>query len=174
MTSSTAVRVIVNGTTAQGERWSLRVGGDDDNYWTGFEIEDHAGSVSSGGMAGPKLCVDDRLNVWTGGNPDRRLIVRCDPDITQLVLTMDDGTRADVTPCMEVVVDGQHIAMTHVPPDTRLREVVGLAEDGTVVERFDRHGHDLVGWSAMRVLADGSGGRDCGDAPRLAQPVGPV
>ncbi len=38
---------------------------------------------------------------------------------------------------MEVVVDGLRIAMTHVPPDTRLREVVRMAADGTVVERFD-------------------------------------
>ena len=64
-------RVIAEGVTGDGVRWTLRAGGSDENYSTMLRTEDAAGVIDNGGMGGPKLWAPQRLNVYSGGNPDR-------------------------------------------------------------------------------------------------------
>jgi hypothetical protein len=140
-----AERQIDRGLAADGVRWTLKAGGDDENYGTTLRTEDDAGVIASGGMAGPKLWGAALLNVSTGGNPNRgpkSVIIRSDPLISRLLLVLEDGTSADVTACGGEVVDGLRFGVSILSAETPMREVVGLARDGTVVERFDLADHD--------------------------------
>jgi hypothetical protein len=139
------VRVIDHGVAEHGVCWTLRAGGDNDSYSTMLRIEDGAGVIDGGGMGGPKLWGNDRLNVYTGGNPNRGprgVLVRCAPGIERLLLVLEDGTSTDITACGGEVIDGMRFGVSLVPPDSRLLEVVGLAGDGTLVERFELRHHD--------------------------------
>lgn len=138
-------RVIDRGTTAVGVRWTLSAGGDDGNYATMLRVEDDGGRISGGGMDGPKLWGSDRLNVYTGGNPDRGprgVVVRCAASIQHIMLVLEDGASTEITACGGEVIDGMRFGVSLVPPDSRLREVIGVAGDGTVVERFELRHHD--------------------------------
>ena len=64
-------RILAEGVTADGVRWALKAGGNDESYSTVLRTEDAAGVIDSGGMGGPKLWAPQRLNVYTGGNPGR-------------------------------------------------------------------------------------------------------
>ena len=142
-TPSQPVRVIAEGATDGGVRWTLRAGGDDDSYMTMLRTEDSAGVIDSGGMGGPKLWGSDLLNVYSGGNPDRgprAIVVRCHPSIEHLGVVYEDGTEAEMVAILEV--DGLRFGVLLVAPQERLREVVGTAGDRTVIERFDLRGHD--------------------------------
>lgn len=128
-----------------GVRWTLRAGGDEDSYSTTLRVEDDAGVINGGGMDGPKLWGNDRRNVYTGGNPTRGprgVVVRCALDIERVLLVLEDGTSTDITACGGEVIDGMRFGVSLVPPDSRLLEVVGLAGDGTLVDRFELRGHD--------------------------------
>ncbi len=48
-------RVIADGATDDGVRWTLTARGDDENYVTMLRTEDSAGVIDNGGMGGPKL-----------------------------------------------------------------------------------------------------------------------
>jgi hypothetical protein len=124
----------------------LSVTGDgDDNYGTMLQVEDDVDVIHSGGIGGPKLWGDNRLNVHTGRNPDhglRAVLVRCDPRIERLLLVLEDGTSVDITARSGEVIDGLRFGVGIVHPDSRLRELVGVGGDGTVVERFEFRCHD--------------------------------
>jgi hypothetical protein len=110
-----------------------------------LEVEDDGGRISGGGMGGPKLWGNDRLNVYTGGNPDRGprgVVVRCAPSIEHIMLVLEDGASTEITACGREVIDGMRFGVSLVPPDSRLREVVGVAGDGTVVDRFELRHHN--------------------------------
>ena len=64
-------RILAEGVTADGVRWALKAGGNDESYSTVLRTEDAAGVIDCGGMGGPKLWAPQRLNVYTGGNPGR-------------------------------------------------------------------------------------------------------
>ena len=145
-------RVIDRGTTAAGVRWTLSAGGDDHSYSTTLQVEDDGGRTSGGGMGGPKLWGSNRLNVYTGGNPDRGprgVVVRCAPSIEHIMLVFEDGASTEVTACGGEVVDGMRFGVSLVSPDSRLLEVIGVAGDGTVIERFDLRRHDEA-WRRSR------------------------
>jgi hypothetical protein len=136
-------RVIVEGVTDDAVRWTLRAGGDDENYMTMLRTEDSAGVIDNGGMGGPKLWGSDLLNVYSGGNPDRGprgIVVRCHPSIEHLGVVYEDGTEVEMVATAEV--DGLRFGVLLVAPEARLREVVGTTGDRAVVERFDLRGHD--------------------------------
>jgi hypothetical protein len=91
-------------------------------------------------MGGPKLWGEDRLNVYTGINPDRgplNVAVRCDPSIVRLVLMMEFGADVELTQCGDGITDGLRFGVAFVAPDAQLREIVGFDPDGSVVERYD-------------------------------------
>lgn len=126
-------RRIDHGVAADGVRWTLKAGGDDENYGTTLRTEDDAGVIASGGMAGPKLWGTARLNVSTGGNPNRGpkgVTIRSDPLISRLLLVLEDGTSAVITACGGEVVDGLPFGIAILHAETPMREVVGLARDG--------------------------------------------
>jgi hypothetical protein len=142
-TPSRPERVIAEGATDDGVRWTLRAGGGDEHYMTMLRTEDAAGVIYSGGIGGPKLWGSDLLNVYSGGDPDRgprAIVVRCHPSIEHLGVMYEDGTEAEMVETAEV--DGLRFGVLLVAPEERLREVVGTAGDRTVVERFDLRGHD--------------------------------
>jgi len=98
-------------------------------------------------MGGPKLWWPDRLNVSTGGNPLRgpkAVLVRCSPIVANILLSYQDGTSTDITACHGAVVDGLRFGVGVVAADAHLGEVIGIAGDGTEVERFDLRHHDEV------------------------------
>ena len=137
-------RVIDHGTIENGTRWTLTAGGSDDRYGSMLHIEDDHGVIDGGGMGGPKLWGNARLNVYTGGNPrkgPRGVVVRCHPSVERILLVWEDGTSTDITACNGDTVDGLRFGVELVPRDARLREVVGVA-NGEVVERFDLRHHD--------------------------------
>ncbi len=126
-----------------GWRWTLRAGGDDDDYSTMLTVQDDAGVISAGGMAGPKLWGSSRLNVYSGGNPDRGprgIVVRAHLSVEHLTVVHEDGAETEMIMCGQV--DGLRFAVLLVSPGARLREVVGAGADGEVIERFDLRGHD--------------------------------
>jgi Clp amino terminal domain, pathogenicity island component len=138
-------RVVAEGVTPEGVRWTLEAGGSDESYSTMLRTEDAVGIIDSGGMGGPKLWGAQRLNVYSGGNPERGprgVVVRCDPSIVRLVLVQEPGLEMDLTRCGDGVVDGMRFGLALVDPSVHLREVVGSDSDGAVVERFDLRGHD--------------------------------
>jgi hypothetical protein len=138
------LRAIAGGVTPQGVRWTLTVGGSDESYSTMLRTEDGDGVIDSGGMGGPKLWGEDRLNVYTGINPDRgprNVAVRCDPSIVRLVLEMELGADVELTQCGDGMIDGLRFGVAFVAPDAQLREIVGLDRDGSVVERRDLRRH---------------------------------
>jgi hypothetical protein len=138
-------RVIDHGMINDGTRWTLTAGGSDERYGSTLRIEDDYGVIDGGGMGGPKLWGSDRLNVYTGGNPHkgpRGVVVRCHPSVARILLIWDDGSSADITACNGDIVDGLRFGVQLVPADAHLREVVGLAADAEVVERFDLRHHD--------------------------------
>ena len=139
-------RVIAQGVTDHGVRRTLRAGGDDESYATMLRTEDSAGVIDSGGMGGPKLWDSDRLNVYTGVNPDRGprgIVVRCDPSIDHLSVVYEDATESDMIACGEA--DGLRFGVLLVAPETQLREVVGTDHNGTVIDRFNLRGHHPPG-----------------------------
>jgi hypothetical protein len=147
-------RIVAEGVTANGVRWTLSAGGGggDDSYSTMLRTEDASGVIDSGGMGGPKLWGTDRLNVYTGGNPERGprgVVVRCDPSIVRLVLVAESGVEMDLNPCGGEVIDGLRFAVALVDTDTRLREIVSYDSRGSVIERFDLRGHD-ASWPRHR------------------------
>ena len=58
------------------------------------------------------------------------------------MLVLEDGSSTEITACGGEVIDRMRFGVSLVPPDSRLREVVGVACDGTVVERFELRHHD--------------------------------
>ena len=145
-------RILAEGVTADGVRWALKAGGNDESYSTVLRTEDAAGVIDSGGMGGPKLWAPQRLNVYTGGNPGRGprgVVVRCDPSIVRLVLVQEPGLEMDLTRCGDDVVDGLRFGVALVDPALRLREIVGFDHAGHIVERFDLRGHD-ASWHGNR------------------------
>ena len=145
-------RVIAEGVTGDGVRWTLRAGGSDENYSTMLRTEDAAGVIDNGGMGGPKLWAPQRLNVYSGGNPDRGprgVVVRCDPSIVRLVLVQEPDVEMDLTRCGDDVIDGLRFGLALIDSDVRLREIVGFDSSGLVVERFDLGGHD-ASWHRNR------------------------
>ena len=138
-------RVIARGAMDDGTRWALTAGGSEAQYGSTLHIEDDQGAIDAGGMGGPKLWGSARLNVYTGGNPrkgPRGVVVRCHPSVERIQLVWEDGRLADITACNEELVDGLRFGVQVVPRNARLREVVGLASNGEVVERFDLRHHD--------------------------------
>ncbi len=130
-------RVIAEGDTDNGVRWTLSAGGDDASYATMLRTEDSGGVIDSGGMGGPKLRGSELLNVYTGVNPDRgprSIVVRCDPSIEHLSVFYDDGTEAEMVACGEV--DGLRFGVLLVAPEVRLREVVGTGHDRQIIARY--------------------------------------
>ena len=143
-------RMIAEGVTSDGVRWTLRAGGSDESYSTMLRSEDAAGVIDNGGMGGPKLWAPQRLNVYCGGNPDRGprgVVVRCDPSIVRLVLVQEAGVETDLTRCGDDVIDGLRFGLALVKPDVHLRELIGFDSGGLVVERFDLRGHDASWYS---------------------------
>jgi hypothetical protein len=139
-------RLIAEGTTGEGVRWTLTAGGRDDSYATMVRTEDADGIIDSGGMGGPKLWGGDRLNFYRGVNSDRgprSVAVRCDPSIVRLVLVLEPATELELTQCGDGVIDGLRFGITLVARDAQLREIIGFDGDGSVVERHDlrRAGH---------------------------------
>ena len=62
-------RVIADGATDDGVRWTLTARGDDENYVTMLRTEDSAGVIDNGGMGGPKLWGSDLLKVIPAATP---------------------------------------------------------------------------------------------------------
>jgi hypothetical protein len=138
-------RVVAEGVTTDGVRWTLTAGGSDDSYSTMLRTEDAAGVIDSGGMGGPKLWGTARLNVYTGGNPERGprgVVVRCHPSIVRLVLVVEPGVEMDLNPCGNEEIDGLRFGVILVEPATPLREIVGYDSGDAVIERFDLGGQD--------------------------------
>ena len=138
-------RVIDEGDEAHGVHWTLSAGGDDDHYGTVLRMVDQDGVIDSGGMGGPKLWGADRLNVYTGWDPVRgpkAVVARCSPIVANVVLSFQDGTSRDITACQGAVIDGLRFGVAVVAADARLGAIIGVADDGTEVERFDLRHHD--------------------------------
>jgi hypothetical protein len=141
-------RLLAQGETEDGVRWRIMVSGSsDDNYGTMLHTEDADGPIDGGGMGGPKLWGDQKLNVYCGRNSDRGplgVMVRCDPQVVRLTLLYADGTQTDLQPCGDGIVDGLRFAMAVVQRDAHLGEVVGFGSDGALIERFTLGSRDPV------------------------------
>ena len=127
-------RVVAEGVTTDGVRWTLTAGGNDDSYSTMLRTEDAVGVIDSGGMGGPKLWGTARLNVYTGSNPERGplgVVVRCHPSIVRVVLVAEPGVEMDLNPCGNEEIDGLRFGVILVEPATRLREIVGYGRGKT-------------------------------------------
>jgi ATP-dependent Clp protease ATP-binding subunit ClpC len=138
-------RLIADGVAEGNVRWSLRVGGDDANYSTMLRIEDESGLISEGGMGGPKLWGSDLLNVYSGGDTHRgprAIVARCSPRVEHLILSYEDGTEAELVPCGQGEIDGLRFGVLLIAPEARLRELIGIGQDGIIIDRFDLRGHD--------------------------------
>jgi hypothetical protein len=108
-------------------------------------IEDASGLISEGGMGGPKLWGSNLLNVYSGGDTNRgprAIVARCGPSVEHLILSHEDGTQAELVPCGEGEIDGLRFGVLLVAPEARLRELIGVGQDGTIIDRFDLRGHD--------------------------------
>lgn len=139
-------RVVGEGVTAEGLRWTLRAGGSDESYSTMLRTEDDSGS-SRRGYGRAEAGGSDRLNAYTGGNPERgprRVVVRCDPSVVRVVLIDEYGEEIDLIQCGGGVVAGLRFGIALVDPGVRLREVVGFDSEDAVVERFDLGAHEAT------------------------------
>jgi hypothetical protein len=136
------VRVLTKGVGQDGLIWKLTVGGDDDNYTTILETRNTTGIIDCGGMGGPKLWNNLKLNVYMGRNPARgplAVVVRCEPSITRVVAIVAIGGDIELAPCGEDIVDGLRFAVGLFPGDTKVAKIVGYGS-GVVLESFRRRG----------------------------------
>jgi hypothetical protein len=58
--------VVAQGTLPAGERWEVRAGGTDQDYYTFLRTVHPDGRQDEGGMGGPKLPEDAIANIYTG------------------------------------------------------------------------------------------------------------
>jgi hypothetical protein len=84
---------VAEGDLPSGQHWILQAGGTREDFYRFLETVHPDGHRDQGGMAGPLLYPDHLLNTYSGGD-DRgllRLIVRADPRVARLRLTLTTG-----------------------------------------------------------------------------------
>jgi hypothetical protein len=89
---------IAEGVLPGGQRWILRAGGSREDFYTFLETVHPDGHSDEGGMGGPLLYPGELLNTYTGCH-DRgllRVVVRADPRVARLRLTLATGERLDL------------------------------------------------------------------------------
>jgi hypothetical protein len=89
---------IAEGVLPSGQRWILRAGGSREDFCTFLETVHPDGHSDEGGMGGALLYPGQLLNTYTGCH-DRgllRVVVRADPQVARLRLTLATGERLDL------------------------------------------------------------------------------
>jgi hypothetical protein len=89
---------IAEGVLPSGQRWNLRAGGSRKDFYTFLETVHPDGHSDEGGMGGPLLYPGQLLNTYTGCH-DRglfRVVVRADPRVARLRLTLATGEGLDL------------------------------------------------------------------------------
>jgi hypothetical protein len=90
---------LAEGDLPSGQHWILQAGGTREDFYTFLETVHPDGHRDQGGLGGPLLYPGSLLNTYTGGD-DRgllRLIVRADPRVAQLRLTLATGEHLELT-----------------------------------------------------------------------------
>jgi hypothetical protein len=89
---------VAEGDLPSGQYWILQAGGTREDFYTLLETVHPDGHRDQGGMGGPLLYPEHLLNAYSGGD-DRgllRLIVRADPRVARLRLTLTTGERLEL------------------------------------------------------------------------------
>jgi hypothetical protein len=89
---------IAEGVLPSGQRWILRAGGSREDFYTFLETVHPDGHSDEGGMGGDLLYPGQLLNTYTGCHDHGllRVVVRADPRVARLRLTLSTGERLDL------------------------------------------------------------------------------
>ena len=89
---------VAEGDLPTGQHWILQAGGTGEDFYTFLETVHPDGHRDQGGMGGPLLYPGRLLNAYSGGDDCGllRLIVRADPRVARLRLTLTTGQRLEL------------------------------------------------------------------------------
>jgi len=129
------VPVDARGETARGERWFLKAGGTDEDYYSMVETVHRDGRRDEGGMGGPALYPGHLLNVYTGraDQGPLRVVVRADPRVRQLRFRSERGERCEMLVSARDQAVGVNLFAILLPWTTGVTSMEGLDDDGQVL-----------------------------------------
>jgi hypothetical protein len=129
------LRVVARGGLPTGERWEIRAGGTDADYWTLLRTEYPDGRSDEGGMCGPALYGDQPVNYYTGQADGGliRVLARTGPQVSRVLLELLPGPARILAPAGTDPDRGlQFFAALLVPPES-LTALTPLDGGGRVI-----------------------------------------
>jgi hypothetical protein len=123
---------IAEGVLPSGQRWILRAGGSREDFYTFLETVHPDGHSDEGGMGGALLYPGQLLNTYTGCD-DRgllRVVVRADPRVARLRLTLGTGERLDLAAIAADPRIGVNFFAALLPQTSDLVSLTPLGRDG--------------------------------------------
>ncbi len=136
--------VVAEGDLPAGQHWTLKAGGDGDDFYTFLETVHPDGHRDEGGMGGPPLYPGQLTNAYTGGASGglRRVVVRADPKVELLRLQLASGEQLTLSPLGARPDVGVTLFATLLPQTAGLESITATTADGTVLERQDLGMHE--------------------------------
>jgi hypothetical protein len=139
--------VLAEGDLPTGQHWILKAGGTTEDFYTFLETIHVDGHRDSGGMGGPPLYPGSLMNIYTGGADGglRRVVVRADPSVAQVRLTLTRGEQVVLAPLGTRPDVSVTFFATLLPQTAGLASITATDADGCVLEPQDLSGHE-AGW----------------------------
>ena len=139
--------VLAEGGLATGQRWVLRAGGTDSDFYTFLKTVHPDGQYDEGGMGGPPLYPGSLMNTYTGGSDQemRRVLVRADPQVARVRVHLGGGDQLDLLPVATRSDPELVFFAALLPRSADLVSVTAIDENGQELEPQDLSGHE-AGW----------------------------
>jgi hypothetical protein len=129
--------VMAEGQLATGERWILKAGGTDRDYYTFLTTVYPDGQSDEGGFGGPALYDDSALNTYTGvgirGLP--WVLARTNPKVQRLRVELTDGHHCDLAPTARDTMMGLTLFAVLLQPNAVASTLIGLDAGGRELGR---------------------------------------
>lgn len=135
---------VAEGDLPSGQHWTLQAGGSRDDFYTFLETVHPDGHRDQGGFGGPLLYPGRLLNTYTGGDDRglRRLVVRADPRVARLRLSLATGEQLELAAVATDTVLGVSFFAALLPRTAELVSLTPLDSDGRPLEPDDLTGHE--------------------------------
>lgn len=136
-----SLRVVLEGVEPDGTEWSVLVGPDPtvgDGLYTFVRRTSSTGRTARSGMGGPKLDLDEVLNVWAGksdGTPPF-ILLRGVPSIEEATVRTEGGVDVPVTLSAVIEDLGLRFGAAALPEDDPPETLSVRLRDGRVVAGF--------------------------------------
>lgn len=127
--------VVAQGTLPTGERWEVRAGGTDQDYYTFLRTVHPDGRQDEGGMGGPKLPAGDIITTYLGRADGGllRVLARTLPVIYWMRLELGSGEVRVLTPVGHDGARGLSFYAVLLPPDQTVTALLPLNLKGEVI-----------------------------------------